>query len=66
MNAALVRLPDTGMMSGSFDLECTDCGFMTKPYQYPDIAAHAWNMAAKLAIHDLTAEVATMTDKTDE
>ena len=64
MNAALVRLPD-GVMQGAFDLECMKCGFKTKAYQYPDITVHAWNMSAKLAVHDMTDAVSTA-KKSDE
>jgi hypothetical protein len=70
LNAAIIRMPD-GRMSTAFNLECTNCGYKTKEYEYPDIVCHAWNMASKLSVNELVDDVTaayngTIPDKKEE
>jgi len=62
LDAALIRLND-GHLTTLFNLGCTECGYTTRDYEYPDIAAHAWNMAAKLEINALLDAVADPTEQ---
>lgn len=64
LQAAIIRLPD-GRLSTAFHLQCSNCGYTTKTYEYPDIVCHAWNMAPKLSVNDLCDEIVTA-DKKDE
>jgi hypothetical protein len=52
LNSAIDVLPD-GRFLTVFTLECTNCGYKTNGYEYPDYACHAWNMSRKLSVDAL-------------